>query len=122
MVLLLTSINTFLYPQNGYEGLYQTWEQYARTALGYALDRIAKLEKLRLGDAETIDNLHAMIDGALSRIASIESDEVNDDAVDNSLITLVGSLSSQINTCTQRIEQAETALSDVANRVTTLEL
>ena len=63
-----------------------------------------------------------MIDGALSRIASIESDEVNDDAVDNSLITLVGSLSSQITTWTQRIEQAETALSDVVNRVTTLEL
>ena len=80
------------------------------------------MEKLRLGDAETIDNLRTMIDGALSRIASIESDEVNDDAVDNSLITLVGSLSSQINTWTQRIEQAETALSDVANRVTTLEL
>ena len=63
-----------------------------------------------------------MIDGALSRIASIESDEVNDDAVDNSLITLVGSLSSQINTWTQRIEQAETALTDVTDRVTTLEL
>ena len=102
--------------------LYQTWEQYARTTLGYALDRIAKLEKLRLEDAETIANLRTMIDGALSRIASIESDEVNDDAVDNSLITLVGSLSSQITTWTQRIEQAETALSDVVNRVTTLEL
>ena len=102
--------------------LYQTWEQWARTALGYALDRIATLEKLRLEDAETIANLRTLIDGALSRIASIESDEVNDDAVDNSLITLVGSLSSQITTWTQRIEQAETALSDVANRVTTLEL
>ena len=74
---------TFLYPPAGYEGLYQTWE-YARTALGYALDRIAKLEK-RLEDAETIANLRTLIDGALSRIASIESDEVNDDA-DNSLI------------------------------------
>ena len=25
--------------------LYQTWEQWARTALGYALDRIATLEQ-----------------------------------------------------------------------------
>ena len=102
--------------------LYQTWEQYARTSLGYALDRIAKLEQLRLEDAETIANLRILIDGALSRISSIESDEINDDAVDNSLITLVGSLSSQITTWTQRIEQAESALSSVADRVTTLEL
>ena len=105
-----------------YSTLFQTWEQYAHAPLGYALDRIVKLEKLRLEDAKTIANLRTMIDGALSRIASIESDEVNDDAVDTSLITLVGSLSSQITTWTQRIEQAETALSDVVNRVTTLEL
>jgi len=107
---------------DGHNTLYQTWEQYARTTLGYALDRIAKLEKLRIEDAETIANLRTMIDGALSRISSIESDEVNDDAVDNSLITLVGSLSSQITAWSQRIEQAETALSDITDRVTTLEL
>ena len=106
----------------GYSGIYQTWVEYARTALGYALDRITKLEQLRLEDAETIANLRILIDGALSRISSIESDEINDDAVDNSLITLVGSLSSQITTWTQRIEQAESALSSVSDRVTTLEL
>ena len=26
-------------PPAGYEGLYQTWEEYARSSLGYALDR-----------------------------------------------------------------------------------
>ena len=101
--------------------LYQTWEQWARTALGYALDRIAKLEALRLEDSKTIADLRTQIEGALSRISTIESDEINDDAVDNSLITLVGSLSSQITTWTQRIEQAETALSSITDRVTTLE-
>ena len=75
----------FVYtPPAGYESLYQTWEQYARTTLGYALDRIAQLEALRLLDAATIEDLRTQIAGALSRIASIEADEVNDDAVDNS--------------------------------------
>ena len=65
--------------------------------------------------------MRADLTGALSRIASIESDEVNDDAVDNSLITLVGSLSSQITTWQTRIETAEAALAAAVERITTLE-
>ena len=86
-----------------------------------ALDRIAELERLRLEDAVTIEALRTDITGALSRIASIESDEVNDDAVDNSLITLVGNLSSQITTWQTRIETAEAALAAAVDRITTLE-
>ena len=99
----------------------ETWEQYARTTLGYALDRIAKLEQMRLADAATIEDLRTKVTGALSRIASIESDEVNDDAVDNALITLVGSVSAQVNAFTARIEAAETAIAEAAGRITTLE-
>ena len=108
-------------PQGDQQELYQTWEQYAQTTLGYALQRIADLERLRLEDAETIATLRADVTNALSRIASIESDEVNDDAVDNSLITLVGSLSSQITIWQTRIETAETALAAAVERITTLE-
>ena len=61
-------------------GLYQTWEQWARTALGYALDRIAKLEQQRASDIETIAELRTQVESALARIGSIEADEVNDDA------------------------------------------
>ena len=108
-------------PPAGYEGLYQTWAEYARTALGYALDRITQLEKLRLADAVTIADLRTQIAGALSRIASIESDEVNDDAVDNALITLVGNVSAQVTAWSTRIEAAELAITDYGNRITTLE-
>ena len=72
-------------PPVGYEGLYQTWEQYARTALGYALDRIAKLE----GDNA---ELRSRIEEALARIGSIETNEVSDDAVDTVLLTTVADL------------------------------
>ena len=108
-------------PPAGYEGLYQEWSEYARSTIGYALDRVAELERLRLEDAATIAALRSDLTGALNRIASIESDEVNDDAVDNSLITLVGSLSSQITTWQTRIETAEAALTAAVERITTLE-
>ena len=70
---------------DGYEDLHQTWEQYARTALGYALDRIAKLE----GDNA---ELRSRIEQALARISSIETNEVDDDAVDTVLLTTVADL------------------------------
>ena len=111
----------FTGPQGNEQLLYQTWDEYARSTLGYALDRIAQLEVLRLEDSVTIEALRSDIKGALSRLASIESDEVNDDAVDNSLITLVGSLSSQITTWQTRIEVAEAALAVAVDRITTLE-
>ena len=104
-----------------YVGLYQTWEQYARTTLGYALDRIAKLEALRLIDTATIADLRTQIAGALSRISSIESDEVNDDAVDSALITLVGSLNGQVTAWASRIATAEAAIAAAESRITTLE-
>ena len=63
-------------PPAGYEGLYQTWEQYARTALGYALDRIAKLEQQRNYDLATIAELRTRVEEALARIGSIETNEV----------------------------------------------
>ena len=76
----------------GYEGLYQTWEQYARTALGYALDRIAKLEQQRTSDLATIAELRTRVEEALARIGSIETNEVDDDAVDTVLLTTVADL------------------------------
>ena len=72
--------------------LYQTWEQYARTALGYALDRIAKLEQQRTSDLITIAELRTRIEQALARISSIETNEVDDDAVDTVLLTTVADL------------------------------
>ena len=108
-------------PPAGYEGLYQTWDEYARSSLGYALDRIAQLETLRLADASTIEDLRTQIAGALSRIASIEADEVNDDAVDSALITLVGSLNSQVTTWSTRIATAEAAIAAAEGRIDTLE-
>ena len=108
-------------PQGAEQLLFQTWEQYARSSLGYALDRVAQLESLRLIDAETIEDLRKQIAGALSRIASIESDEVNDDAVDSALITLVGSLNSQVVAWSTRIEAAEAAITAAAGRIDTLE-
>ena len=76
----------------GYQGLYQTWEQYARTALGYALDRIAELEQQRTIDLITIEDLRTRIEEALARIGSIETNEVSDDAVDTVLLTTVADL------------------------------
>jgi len=108
-------------PPNGYVGLYQEWKDYVRSSLGYALDRINRLEELRLEDAATINVLRTDITSALSRIASIESDEINDDAVDNALLTLVGNLSSQVTAWQSRIETAETALAAALDRITTLE-
>ena len=75
-----------------YNTLYQTWEQWARTALGYALDRIAKLEQQRASDLATIEDLRTNITTALSRITSIESNEVADDAVDTVLLSTVADL------------------------------
>ena len=79
-------------PQGDEETLYQTWEQYARTALGYALDRIAKLEQQRTSDLATIAELRTRVEEALARIGSIETNEVDDDAVDTVLLTTVADL------------------------------
>ena len=76
--------------------LYQTWEQWARTALGYALDRITKLEQQRASDLETIAELRTQVESALARIGSIESDEVNDDAVDTVLLATVADLITRV--------------------------
>ena len=75
----------------------KTWSQYARSTIGYALDRVAQLEKLQLL------LLYAIL-FANATVLLLLNDEVNDDAVDNSLITLVGSLSSQITTWQTRIK------------------
>ena len=76
--------------------LYQTWEQWARTALGYALDRITKLEQQRGQDLETIAELRTSVEASLARIASIEADEINDDAVDTTLLALVADLRARV--------------------------
>ena len=79
-----------------YDTLYETWDQWARTALGYALDRIAKLEQQRTSDLATIEDLRTNITAALSRITSIESNEVADDAVDTVLLSTVADLISRV--------------------------
>ena len=87
----------FVYdPPAGYTGLFQTWKQWARTALGYALDRIASLEQQRASDLETIAELRTQVESALARIGSIESDEVNDDAVDTVLLATVADLITRV--------------------------
>ena len=88
-----------LYP-GPYDTLYQTWDQWARTALGYALDRIAKLEQQRASDQVALAALRTDVQAALARISSIEADEVNDDAVDTTLLALVADLR-------QRVEDLE---------------
>lgn len=52
-------------------------------------------------------NLYSLVSSLSSRLGSIESDEISDDAVDNALITLVGSMSTQMTAWTTRIEQLE---------------
>ena len=79
-----------------YQTLYQNWEQWARTALGYALDRIASLEQQRALDLATIEQLRTDITAALSRITSIESNEVADDAVDTVLLSTVADLITRV--------------------------
>jgi hypothetical protein len=69
--------------------LYQTWEQWARTALGYAVDRIAKLEQRNV-------QLEALIEEARTRLAALELNEVSDDAVDTALITLIGNINDRL--------------------------
>ena len=83
-------------PDRTLSTLFQTWEQWARTTLGYALDRIAALEQQRKADAATIADLRTDVQAALARIASIESDEVNDDAVDTVLLATVADLITRI--------------------------
>ena len=72
-----------------YNTLYQTWEQYARTALGYAVDRIAKLEQRNI-------QLEALVEEARTRLAALELNEVSDDAVDTALITLIGNINDRL--------------------------
>ena len=69
--------------------LYQTWEQWARTALGYAVDRIAKLEERNI-------YLEGLIARAQARLDAIEANEITDDAVDTSLITLIGNINDRL--------------------------
>ena len=98
LLLLVTLVNNrlFIRPPEGYSGIYQTWQQYARTALGYALDRIVKLEQQRASDLETIAELRTQVESALARIGSIEADEVNDDAVDTVLLATVADLITRV--------------------------
>ena len=79
-----------------YGTLFQTWEEWARTALGYALDRITKLEQQREADLATIDALRTDVQAALARITSIESNEIADDAVDTVLLTQVADLITRV--------------------------
>ena len=76
--------------------LYQTWDQWANTALGYALDRIASLEQQRASDLETIAELRTQVESALARIGSLEADEINDDAVDTVLVNAVADLIARV--------------------------
>jgi hypothetical protein len=69
--------------------LYQTWTQWARTALGYAVDRIAKLEARNI-------QLEALVEEARTRLAALELNEVSDDAVDTALITLIGNINDRL--------------------------
>ena len=76
-------------PPAGYEGLYQTWEQWAHTALGYAVDRIAQLEQRNT-------QLEALVEEARTRLAALELNEISDDAVDTALITLIGNINDRL--------------------------
>jgi len=76
-------------PQGDEQTLYQTWEQWARTALGYAVDRIAKLEQRNV-------QLEALVEEARARLAALELNEVSDDAVDTALITLIGNINDRL--------------------------
>ena len=77
-------------PPAGYEGLYQTWSQWARTALGYAVDRIAKLEQRNV-------QLEALVEEARARLAALELNEVSDDAVDTTLINSIAQINARLD-------------------------
>ena len=81
----------FVYtPPAGYTGLYQTWSEYARSALGYAEDRIAQLEAR---NAE----LESMVHDARVRLAALELNEISDDAIDTTLLTLISTINSRLS-------------------------
>ena len=77
-------------PQGSEQELYQTWDQYARTQIGYAIDRIAKLEQRN-------SELEALVAEARTRLAALELNEISDDAVDTALITLIGSINDRLS-------------------------
>ena len=65
-----------------YNKLQQTWQQYARTALGYTQDRVAALENLVKQRDIQIADLRSDFAAIVARIESIEADHVN--MMDNS--------------------------------------
>ena len=81
---------SFTGPLAGYTGLYQTWSEYARSALGYAEDRIAQLEAR---NAE----LESMVHDARVRLAALELNEISDDAIDTTLLTLISTINSRLS-------------------------
>jgi hypothetical protein len=83
-----TLVDTGLAPDQSVT-LHQTWEQWARTALVYAVDRIAKLEQRNI-------QLEALVEEARTRLAALELNEVSDDAVDTALITLIGNINDRL--------------------------
>ena len=77
-------------PQGDEKLLYQTWSEYARSALGYAEDRIAQLEAR---NAE----LESMVQDARTRLAALELNEISDDAIDTTLLTLISTINSRLS-------------------------
>ena len=51
----------FAYPQIGYEGIYQTWEQYAKTVLGYTQDQLAAATKKLAEQEPYVQLMRALI-------------------------------------------------------------
>ena len=76
-------------PQGDEQLLYQTWSQYAQSALGYAEDRIAQLE---VRNAE----LESMVHDARVRLVALELNEISDDAIDTTLLTLISTINDRL--------------------------
>ena len=64
-------------PQGDQQLLFQTWQQYARTALGYTQDRVRALEKLVADKQIRISNLETNYAALIARIEAIEADHAN---------------------------------------------
>ena len=76
--------------------LYQTWSQWATTALGQAENRITALEEQQNADQENLTSLRSDVNALMTRIQSIETGETLDTQYDSLLMDAIESLTSRI--------------------------
>ena len=77
--------------------LQQPWTVWARTALGYATDRISALENTRQSNTDSINQLKADIQSAYNTLSTLEAEELVDDITDDTLSATIHDLLTRIS-------------------------